>query len=424
MRLLYNIFIFLYTVAVNIAALFNAKAKLWVAGRKNIFEKINSSVKPGEELIWFHCASLGEFEQGRPVMERIKKQEPGVKILLTFFSPSGYEIRKDYEFADYVFYLPMDSAANAKKFVQSLNIKAAFFVKYEFWFNYLHELKNKKVPTYMISGIFRDDHYFFKWYGGWAKKQLTAFTEFFLQDEHSKTILSKNGFTNSIVVGDTRFDRVYEIAQNKKEFPLVKLFVGLPAGASAKAGNSIVIICGSTWPKDESLVVSSEYLEKRIKSQEVRLIIAPHEIHESHIESIEKLFGKHKTIRYSKATEQNVLNSNILIIDNIGMLASLYSYGNIAYIGGGFDDGIHSILEAAVYGLPVLFGPHYKKFHEAVELIQLQGAVSVNNKEELQKQFELLLIDKTELEKRSVICKNYVLNKKGVSEKIIAAIKL
>lgn len=386
---------------------------MWVDGRKNIFEelgkKIRRELKENDELIWFHCSSLGEFEQGRPVIERFRVGGSRFKILLTFFSPSGYEVQKNYKGADFVFYLPIDIPVNARRFVGLLPLKAVFFVKYEFWFNYLSELKRKQIPTYLISGIFRKDQYFFKWYGVWARKQLKAFTHFFLQNEKSKQLLNQFDFVNTTISGDTRFDRVYEIAQSKKEFPLLKTFVEA----------SQVMVAGSTWEQDEKLIANL-----KLEILNLKLIVVPHEIWESHIESITNLFERHNPIRYSQANDQNIQQAGILIIDNIGMLSSLYQYGHIAYIGGGFGDGIHNILEAAAFGLPTIFGPNYKKFNEAVELIEAGGAFSVNNSSELDSTINKLFNDKEQLVKASTISKNYVLSKKGATEIIVSEVGL
>jgi 3-deoxy-D-manno-octulosonic-acid transferase len=408
LRIIYNILVSLYSLVIHIASLFDHKAKLWVKGRENYFDglekKIWTKLSAGEELIWFHCASLGEFEQGRPVIEKFKVQGSKFKVLLTFFSPSGYEVQQNYAGADFVFYLPIDSPANAKRFVSLLPLKAAYFVKYEFWFNYLHQLKNKNLPTYLVSGIFREEQYFFKWYGAWARKQLNCFTHFFLQDEGSKQLLNLNGFTNTTVTGDTRFDRVYEITQNKKEFPLVKLF----------AENSNVIVVGSSWQKDEELISNLKF------ETNLKLIIAPHEIDEAHIEQVMIQFSQTGTcLRYSQANEQNIKQAKILIIDNIGMLSSLYQYGDIAYIGGGFGDGIHNILEAATFGLPTIFGPNYKKFNEAIELIDAGGSFTIKNTNELNAIIDRLFRDGEYLRQTSTISKNYVLSKKGATEIIL-----
>lgn len=409
MRIIYNIFIFFYSLAIHCASIFNSKAKLWVKGRRTIFEQLEKTLQQKitnrDKVFWFHCASLGEFEQGRPLIEKIKTANRNTKILLTFFSPSGYEVRKDYATADFVFYLPIDFPANAKRFVKLLPLQAAFFVKYEFWFNYLHELEQKNIPTYLVSGIFREDHYFFKWYGKWVRKQLKTFTHFFVQDELSKSLLAKHGFSAITVSGDTRFDRVYEIAQNKKTFPLVQLFTG----------QNKVLIAGSTWEKDEELIAGC-----RMPDAAYKLIIAPHEVSENRIKQIIQRFKKiGDCIRYSQANEQNVTQASVLIIDNIGMLSSIYQYGHIAYIGGGFGDGIHNILEAATFGLPAIFGPNYKKFKEANELINAGGAFTFNNTAQLQSIVNKLFSDSQFLQKAGSINCNYVLQNKGAVEIIL-----
>ncbi len=411
MRLIYDIFIQLYTMGIRVAAFYNPKAKLWVAGRVGVLErleaKIKSGLQEGEELIWFHCASLGEFEQGRPLMEKFKVQSSKFKVLLTFFSPSGYEVQKNYPGADFIFYLPADTSSNAKRFLERLPIKAAFFVKYEFWFNYLHELKKKNIPTYLVSGIFRADQYFFKPYGGWARKQLRAFTHFFLQDEGSGALLKNAGFINYTISGDTRFDRVSEIAENKKEFPLVKLF----------AQNAKVIVAGSTYQEDERLLMGCG-----LGKGGGKLILAPHEIDAHHMEQVTELFKSSANglcVLYSKATELNMLDAHILIIDNIGMLSSLYQYGQLAYIGGGFNEGIHNILEASAFGLPTIFGPDYRRNAEALDLVGLGGAFTINNAPELQSIVNKLLGDTGVLMKASEVSKKYVSEKRGATEKIL-----
>lgn len=405
MKLLYNITIYLYIFYIRVGSLFNAKAKLMIAGRKNIFESIKSQISSLESnnLVWFHCASLGEFEQGRPLMEKYKIQQPDVKILLTFFSPSGYEIRKNYAGADCIFYLPIDTPSNAKKFIEVVKPQKVFFVKYEFWFNYLNELKNRNIPTYLVSGIFRENHHFFNSTGGWFRKQLIAFTHFFLQDEKSVELLNSIGYTNATLCGDTRFDRVLEVAKNAKQIDLVKQFVG----------NHKTIIVGSSWLEDEKIVQS-------LKLESLKLIIAPHEIDEKRLSSIEAQFLG-KTLRYSKANENNVEEAEVLIIDNIGMLSSLYQYGSIAFIGGGFGKGIHNILEAATFGLPVIFGPNYHKFAEAKELIKLGGAFAINDVSEFEKTMSLLS-DEQVLKTASQISKMYVQGRVGATDKILAKI--
>ena len=411
MRLLYNFSILLYVFAVRIASLFNPKAQLWLKGRKDIFEKLRAAIPAGDiSLVWFHCASLGEFEQGRPLIELMRKKDPSVKILLTFFSPSGYEVRKNYAGADYIFYLPLDTTRNAKRFIDSVRPKAVFFVKYEFWFNYLRELKQRNIPVYLVSGIFRDDHHFFKSYGSWFRDQLNSFAHFYLQDERSQQLLNAIGFNNTTVCGDTRFDRVFEISQQVKQIDVVKQF----------AGDHKVLIMGSSWPEDEKIVQSPEV--QRATLQDYKIIIAPHEIDEKHIAAIEAGFkNKEWCLRFSQANESNIKNANILIIDNIGMLSSLYQYGTVAFIGGGFGKGIHNILEAATFGLPVIFGPNYEKFTEAKELIRLGGAFEINNEEEFKKTITLLN-DNEVLKTASHISKQYVQSRVGASEKILNSI--
>ena len=424
MRFLYNFSIYLYVFYIRGGSLFNSKAKFMVAGWKNIFERIQSKIQntQSNNIVWFHCASLGEFEQGRPLMEKLKLQQPDVKILLTFFSPSGYEIRKNYSGADYIFYLPMDTPSNAKKFIEIVKPKKVFFVKYEFWFNYLTELKNKNIPTYLVSGIFREDHHFFKSAGGWFRKQLSAFTHFFLQDEKSVELLNSIGYTNTTLCGDTRFDRVFEVAKNAKQIDLVKQFVG----------NYKTIIVGSSWMEDEKII--SDYFTNP-KSHlpagqagilDPKIIIAPHEIDEKHLANIEAEFiplfrGAGVCLRFSKASEKNINEAKVLIIDNIGMLSSLYQYGSIAFIGGGFGKGIHNILEAATFGLPIIFGPNYEKFIEAKELIKLGGAFSIKDVSELEKTMPLLN-DEQVLKTASQISRMYVQGRVGATDKILEKI--
>jgi 3-deoxy-D-manno-octulosonic-acid transferase len=404
MRSLYTISILAYSFAVRVASLFNSKAKLFFSGRKNLFTDLEQRcAAPGfrnARLVWFHCASLGEFEQGRPLIEAYRRKFPEHKILLTFFSPSGYEIRKNYPGADIICYLPIDKPANAKRFLDQVNPAAAFFVKYEFWFNYLAELKKRNIPVYLVSGIFREDHHFFKSSGGWFRRQLNAFTYFFLQDESSLERISSIGYKNAMVSGDTRFDRVAEVVKGVKQFEIVKEF----------AGSSKVFILGSSWPEDEKLISNSHI-------SDFKLIIAPHEIGEAHIKNIEALFAG--SIRYSKADEKNIAAAKVLIIDNIGMLSSLYQYGTIAFIGGGFGKGIHNILEAAAFGMPVIFGPNYHKFAEAKDLVKLGGAFEIRDEAELKKVMALLE-DVQVLKTAAQVSKLYVQGRTGATEKILA----
>ena len=409
MRYLYEFGLIVFRLLLFVVAPFNNKAKLWIAGRKKIIKNISSVVskKPDEKRIWIHAASLGEFEQGRPLIETIKKEYPQYKIVLTFFSPSGYEIRKDYEGADYVFYLPDDTSSKAKKFVDIMQPQMALFVKYEYWYNYLMYLKKKEIPVYMVSAIFRENHIFFKWYGFWYRKMLKAISYFFVQNNESKQLLNKLGFNNVVVSGDTRFDRVNEIAAQAKKISIIEKF---------KADNYI-LIAGSTWKPDEEILI--DYINSN-DNKNWKYIIAPHEIHESNIKRIEKLLTK-KTIRFTEANENNILDVEVLIINNIGLLSSIYQYGDIAYIGGGFSTGIHNILEPATFGLPVIFGTDYDKFKEAHELISLGGAYSIKNNTDFTDIINKLISNNLFKEKGG-ISKEYIHQNQGATFKIINSI--
>ncbi len=391
MLFLYNFGIQLYTLAIRLAALKNKKAALWIDGRKDLLKGIEKEVDPNIQYTWFHFASLGEFEQGRPVLEQLKSKEPEIHILITFFSPSGYEIRKNYELADHVFYLPVDTAKNASEFIRLINPKLAVFTKYEYWYHYFNELNNQKVPLYVISGIFRKEQIFFKWYGTLHRQMLGWVSYFFVQNEESKLLLNALGIKKVKVSRDTRFDRVSQNAQHSKELTPIANF----------CRTDKVFIAGSTWPEDEKLIAE---LTKEYKDW--KFIIAPHEITEAKLLALEKLLDG-KSIRYSEYSREEksgsskeekseslevenqsqyaILNTQytILIIDNIGMLSSLYKYGHIAYIGGGFGTGIHNTLEAAAFGIPVIFGPNYHKFKEATDLLKLGGGFSVQKYIEL-----------------------------------------
>jgi 3-deoxy-D-manno-octulosonic-acid transferase len=404
MLLLYIIGIRVYTLLIRIFSLFNPKAKLFINGRKNSYTQIVQKINPNEKHIWFHFASLGEFEQGRPVLEKLKTLYPNKKIVVTFFSPSGYEIRKNYALAD-VFYLPIDTAANAKWFITSINPEMAIFTKYEFWHFYFKELKDRGIPLYVISGIFRESQAFFKWYGGFYRNILKSVTYFFVQNEESENLLKSVGLNNVIINGDTRFDRVYENAQSPKQLSLIESFIG----------NSPTLVCGSTWPEDEKIL---SVLPEKYPNW--KFIIAPHEIHESHIESIEKQFPV-GSVRFSVLSSANqTLNAEhqTLIIDNIGMLSSLYQYGKVAYIGGGFGTGIHNTLEAAAFGLPVIFGPKYDKFQEAKDLIAIDAAKSISSAEELINAFNGFAENKNAAGQ----ARKYVTDKKGATDQIISMI--
>ena len=400
----YNLLIHIYHFLLQIAALFNPKAKLWVDGRKNIFEDIRSKISHQKPIVWFHCASLGEFEQGRPVIEAFHEKYPEHQILLTFFSPSGFEIRKNYPGADYIFYLPLDTSANAGKFLKLVKPEFAVCVKYEFWFNYLRQLKKAKISIIVVSAIFRPDQRFFKWWGKWQLKMLKSISHFFVQDEASKHLLNAVGISQVTVGGDTRFDRVFQISKQKKSFPVIEKFIH---------GNKLVL-AGSTWPPDEDIIIG--FMKK--KPLNTKFIFAPHEVHEERIKSLVNKFSG-EVIRFSQANESNISTAKILIIDNIGILSHLYQYADIAYIGGGFGVGIHNILEAATFGNPVIFGPNFQKFREARELIQSGGAFNINSDEDFGKICNKLLDDKDFCQKCSEISKNYVEVKRGATNKII-----
>ena len=360
MSFLYNISIYIFIIGIYISSLFNSKAKLWIKARKHIFRQLSDATKKAQNIVWFHCASLGEFEQGKSLIEAYKQKYSTHKILLTFFSPSGYEMRKNYNGADWVFYLPADTKANTKRFINIVKPIKVLFIKYEFWFNYMAELKNQNIPFYSASTIFRKKQSFFKYW--WFAKQLKNVSHFFVQDQNSEVLLKKLGFCNCTITGDTRFDGVIANTKNVISIPLIKEF----------SKNKTTIVCGSTWPKDEALLV--KYINE---NPNYNYIIAPHEL--QHISRLQK---QTNALLFSKANKINARN-NVLIIDSIGILSNIYQYGDLAYIGGGFGSGTHNILEAAAFGLPVVFGPNYQKSNETTELINQKGAISISNYKDL-----------------------------------------
>ena len=402
----------LYRAAVFISSLWNKKARLWLVGRRNIFDRLSSELRTNNSKItWFHCSSLGEFEQGRPVIEKLKALYPGTKILLTFFSPSGYEIRKNYNGADWVFYLPPDSKINAKKFFEIVNPCLVVFVKYDFWYYFLAACKERKIPLLMISAIFRKDQTFFHWYGSHHRKMLKSFTHLFVQDEESKDLLLLLKINNVTVAGDTRFDRVAEIIEKFQPINEIEKF----------CGNSKVLVAGSTWPADEKIIKPISDL-----FPELKVIIAPHEIHKVQLNDLKNLFPDSVLLSqlFQKTSAGQTKNAelqtfNCLIIDNIGMLSKLYSYATIAYIGGGFDKGIHNVLEAAVYGKPVIFGPRYEKYQEAIDLKKNGAGYSINNKDELEKLVSRLLNDQKVYTTSCESAGAYVQNNKGATDIIL-----
>ena len=405
MRFLYNSGIHLYHFLIWVVSFRNPKARKWLSGRKNLFEKIQKEVVPGEPLLWFHVSSLGEFEQARPVIEGVKKDFPDYKILLTFFSPSGYELRKDYPLVDYVYYLPLDTPRNASRFLDIVQPDKAFFVKYEFWFNFLMELKRRKIPTYIFSALFRPSQFFFRPWGKWFRKALKAYTHIFVQNQSSSDILKKFGFENVSISGDTRLDRVAQIARAASQLPKLEQFC---------AGNK-VIVAGSTWLEDEELFIN--YVNEC--NHKVKFVVAPHEVNERSLERITSLLKRPYILYSANSTPEQFESAEVLIVDGYGYLVSVYHYAKIAYIGGGFTTGIHSILEPAVYGMPVVFGPDYHKFHEAVEMIQLGAAHSISNYEELNNLFESYLTDPVRLANEGHFASQYVESNRGATEQIV-----
>ena len=404
-RFLYHLFSGLYPFAIKLASPFNNKAKLWVKGRENVLKKMKSVIKREDQIIWMHCSSLGEFEQGRPVLEKLKDHYTSYKILLTFFSPSGYEVRKNYTGADYIFYLPADSSKNARTFYDTINVKLIIFVKYEFWYYYLQEARKRNLPLLLISAIFRKEQPFFSRHGAFHRSMLSCFTHLFVQNEQSVLLLKRIGFNENVTLsGDTRFDRVIEIAEQAQSNLLIENF----------CANSSVIVAGSTWLEDDKEL--AHYVNTR---SSIKFIIAPHNIDLSRLDECKTLYKKsifYSSLNASTSTE----NINTIIVDNVGMLSSLYKYSTISYIGGGFgEDGVHNVLEAAVYGKPVVYGPEYEKFIEASELIECGGGVSINNALELESTFDHLLTNQADFDQRSQASAKYVYSKQGATEKIL-----
>ena len=406
MLIFYDFGIKIYNFLIYIFQFFNSKAKQWIVGRKNIFQKIAETVDTREGSLWFHFASLGEFEQGRPVLEKMKSIQPGYKIVITFFSPSGYELRKNFSGADYIFYLPMDTARNAERFIELINPKLAIFTKYEYWYHYFHTLRQNNIPLYIISGIFRKEQAFFKWYGILNRRMLTMVSHFFVQDAGSQELLKSIGIKNSTVSGDTRFDRVAENAANPRMFEEIESF----------CAGKMVFVAGSTWPDDERLIAG---LVKDYPGW--KFIIAPHEIRDEKIESFISLLPAAAAIRHSQLKNQNI-RADVLIIDNIGMLSSLYQYARIAYIGGGFGVGIHNTLEAAAFGSPVIFGPNYQKFLEAKALLKNGGGFTISTEQEL-KEIMAKLQDENFRARAAEAAGKFVQEQKGATEKIVEYIE-
>ena len=404
MDLIYQFGIRLYGLTAALAAPFSEKARLWYRGRKNIFRYLSENISHEHPLIWVHCASLGEFEQGRPLIEAIKKQYPQYRILLTFFSPSGYEIRKNYALADYICYLPSDTRQHARKFTEMVRPEKVFFIKYEYWKNYISELKKQHIPLFIVSAIFRSEQLFFQKgrRANWYRNILTNVDHFFVQNQESARLLARIGLENSTVTGDTRFDRVAEIAANRKDLPLIEKF----------KSDSVLIVAGSSWPPDEEIL--AKYLEQ---NKQVKMIFAPHEVKESNIKRLLELLPE-KAVRYSQA-EGDVNNFRILVIDCIGVLSGVYRYADLAYIGGGFGVGIHNTLEAAIYHIPVLFGPGYLKFQEAVELVGRKLAFPVSDARQLAEQLNRLVGNEKLLKEIAEKCSIFMSENVGATQLVI-----
>ncbi len=406
---LYHLAIKLYWISAKVISPFNEKAAGFTRGRKAVIEQLKKRVPSGKKVIWIHCASLGEFEQGRPLIEAWKEQFPEDFILLTFFSPSGYEVRKNFPIADYVAYLPVDTKKNVRRFLQAVNPDKAVFIKYEFWLNYIDALYEREIPLYLVSGIFRRSQHFFRWYGSPFLGRLRKFRHFFVQNEESASLLDAAGIKNYTVTGDTRFDRVAAIASKTKEFDELKAF----------CENSVVIIAGSTWPAGEKLFAAHIVHQT---GKDLKLIIAPHMVNQSHMQQLRNLLPD-DTVFWTTASEDKIRNARVLVVDTIGILSSLYQYGDIAYIGGGFGKGIHNTLEAATFNLPVVFGPNHQRFQEAKDLIDRGGAFSVKNSEEFSARINELVASKDFREKAGNAAGNYVRENTGSTSTIISMIK-
>ena len=405
MLFIYSIIVSIAGLLLQIIAFFVPKINLFVAGRKEVFPTLKAKIKSTDKTFWFHAASLGEYEQGLPVIERIKEKYPTHKIIVSFFSPSGYEVRKNNTIADATVYLPLDTLKNAKKFIQLTHPDAVFFIKYEFWPNYLNELKRQNIPTYLISGIFRENQAFFKWYGGFYRKALDAFTYFFVQNENALHLLHQLGKENAIVSGDTRFDRVASILEKDNTLDFIETF---------KNGKT-TIVAGSSWPKDEELLV--DFINST--TTDTKYIIAPHNIKPDQIQQLKNSCAK-KVLLYSEKENKDLKDFDVFIIDTIGILTKIYSYADIAYVGGGFGHpGVHNILEPATFGIPILIGPHFSHFAEATDLVALKGCVAIQNKEELSRNFLDLITNTESRIEKGTICRDFVQKNKGAVDRIM-----
>jgi len=405
MLFFYNIVIQITGSLLKFISLFNSKINLFVEGRKNVFATLDQKIKATDKTIWFHAASLGEYEQGLPVIEKIKIEYPSHKIVITFFSPSGYEVRKNNFIADATVYLPLDTRRNAREFLRIVHPEMAFFIKYEYWLNYLNELKVRKTPTYLISGIFRKDQMFFKSYGGFYRKALDGFSYFFVQNESSKKLLQQLGKTNVAISGDTRFDRVATILEKDNSLEYISQF----------KNDTLTIVVGSSWPKDEALLL--DFINKN--EFNVKFIIAPHNIKENQIELLKDGITK-KTVLFSEMEGKNLSDFDVFIIDTVGILTKIYSYADIAFVGGGFGNpGVHNLLEPATFGVPIVIGPNYSHFAEATALVNMGGCVSISTKKELHDTFKDLILNDSIRSEKGHICSTFVLMNKGATNVIM-----
>lgn len=405
MLFIYNLLVLFASFLLKIVALFIPKMKLFVEGRKGVFTQLEQQIKPTDKTIWFHAASLGEYEQGLPVIEKIKEQFPSHKVVLTFFSPSGYEVRKNNAIADVTVYLPMDTKKNAQQFLDLIHPEMVFFIKYEYWPNYLNELKKRDIKTYLISGILRKKQAFFKWYGGFYRKALDAFTYFFVQNESSKKLLQQLGKTNIIVSGDTRFDRVATILEKDNTLDFIAKF----------KDNSVTIVVGSSWPKDEDFIVN--FINSTTLN--VKFIIAPHNIKEEQIQKLKNSISR-KTVLFSEKENKNLADYDVFIIDTIGILTKIYSYADIAYVGGGFGNpGVHNVLEPATFGVPIVIGSNYSHFTEAIALVNMEACTSIKNQQELNEAFENLIRNEDIRHEKGHICSTFVQMNKGATSSIL-----
>jgi 3-deoxy-D-manno-octulosonic-acid transferase len=405
MLFLYNLFVYFSEFILKIIALFSPKIKLFVNGRKDVFKILASAINPKDKTLWFHAASLGEYEQGLPVMEKIKLQFPNHKIILTFFSPSGYEVRKNNTISDITVYLPLDTKSNAKQFLRLVCPELVFFIKYEFWPNYLNELNNLGIKTYLISGIFRENQAFFSWYGGFYRNALTTFDYFFVQNESSKKLLQGIGFNNVKVSGDTRFDRVISILERDNSLDFIEQF----------KDNTTTIVIGSSWPKDEAIVVN--FINQT--NENVKFIIAPHNIKSEQIQELKNSITK-KTVLFSEKENENLADFEVFIIDTIGILTKIYSYADIAYVGGGFGNpGVHNILEPATFGIPIVVGPNYSHFAEATALVNMEGCISITTQNDLNDTFNNLITNEDIRHEKGHICETFVQMNIGATDVVL-----